>query len=427
MKILIALTFLWPLAAVADFSSMGEVAFEYRQFKDDGNSATQDVGIAAFTRLETSYEGDAYDHRIRAFARLDDKESSRNLLWVEDAYAAYFLDEAKLWRVLAGYKIFNWTALEAFRPADTVNSRNYDAPLERPEKRGELALELEMPLYQGALTFSLFPRVENPHYPGANSRLGLGFMPAEPVWVDGSETDRDQWRLQFAVRATQMIADADVSLHVLRHYDRNFPVLGTSDYSFAFGTYVPNQGIASMNVPHYFQVTQIGGTLQYPFWDGWIVKAEAAHRDFEEDLKVLTFNGLQTPKDHSEVALGFEYGTSHDSGAETTFFLEAQRMFGTVKEERSALSIFQSDVFFGIRHARNDVMGTEFVLSAIVDTERSHEKLYNLQAARRLSDVWKASAQVRIFDAPPKNPARPTGLEVLNKNHHASFVLTRYF
>lgn len=426
MKTLFLILGLLSTPVYAEFSSQGEVALEYRQFKDDDSSATEDKGISIFSRVESRYEDNFYSHVLRGFGRVDSEESSRDLIWIEDAYAAYFLDSEKLWRLSGGYKIFNWTALEAFRPADSINSRNYDAPLEKPEKRGELAVELEMPFYEGALILSLFPRVEKPHYPGVASRLGFGYEIAEPLWVDGTEAKDDQWRPQFAARLTQLIWGADFSLHFLRHYDRQFPIIGTSDYSFISGSPVPNNGLSSMNVPHFFQVTQYGGTLQMPFLDAWLLKAEAAHRTFEKDLNVLTVNGFKTPIDHTEAALGFEYNTSHSDGSDSTLFLEAQKMFGIDKVQAGTLSVFQSDVFIGVRHVRNDIMGTEFLLSAIFDTERTHEKLYNFQASRRLSDVWRAAVILRAFDAPPQSTT-PVGLEVLDQDHHISFSLSRFF
>jgi len=45
------LLFLWA-NAYADFSSMGEVALEYRQFEDDNKTRTIDRGMAVFSRLE---------------------------------------------------------------------------------------------------------------------------------------------------------------------------------------------------------------------------------------------------------------------------------------------------------------------------------------------------------------------------------------
>lgn len=422
--LLLAIFFSAP--AFAEYSSMGEIALEYRQFKDDDSSATEDRGIAVFSRLESRFDGESYSHLLRGFARVDSEESSRDLIWIEDAFASYFLDFDKEWRVGGGYKIYNWTALEAFRPADTLNSRNYDAPLEKPEKRGELALEFEMPYYEGSFTLYYFPRAENPHYPGAASRLGLGFVPATPVWVDGVEAEDKQWRQQFGARLTQFIFGADISIHAIRHYDRQFPIVGTSNYTFVGSTPVPVNGTSSMNVPHYYQVTQYGGTLQLPFFDGWVFKAEAAHRTFEKELEVLTVSGLQKPIDHSEVALGLEYGMAHADGSESTFFLEGVQILGVEENERARLSAFQNDVFIGMRHARNDIMGTEFLISAIFDLERTHEKLYNLQASRRLSDVWKLSGTVRVFDAPPET-STPRGLEILDQDNHASITITRFF
>lgn len=426
MKCISFLFFLYSFQALADFGSLGEVTLEYRQFKNDDISSTQDTGIAVFSRLESSYEEGNYSHVLRGFSRIDTKEPSRDLIWIEDAYASYFLDTEKLWKVSAGYKIFNWTALEAFRPADSINSRNLDAPLEKPEKRGELAVELEIPYYEGALTLSVYPRVENPRYPGAASRLGVGFLPAAPLWVDGTEAKDDQWRPQYSARLTQLIFGADVSLHYLQHYDRQFPVVGTSQYTFLAGNPVPINGVSSMNVPHFFQVTQMGGTIQMPFFDAWLFKAEAAHRSFEKDLSILTVTGFQLPVDHTEAAIGFEYTTSHTDGSETTFFFEYAKMLGVEQAQAERLSVFQNDYFLGLRHARNDIMGTEFVLSAIMDVDRTHEKLYNFQVSRRLSDVWKIGSTIRVFDAPVQGTTAQ-GLEVLNEDHHVSLFLTRYF
>lgn len=427
MKYIFCLSLLvTPLSSFAEYSSSGEVAFEFRQFEDDNVKTTQEKGMAVFSRLESKYEDDFYTHVIRGFARVDAKESSRDLVWIEDAYAAYFLDVDKLWRLSGGYKIFNWTALEAFRPADTINSRNFDAPLEKPEKRGELAVELEMPFYEGSFTLSYYPRVENPHYPGASSRLGLGFVPAEPVWVEERDVSNKQWRPQFGARLTQFVMGADISLHAIQHYDRQFPILGTSNYTTILGNVVPVNGVASMNVPHYYRVIQYGGTLQLPFFDGWIFKAEGVNRSFEDELEVLTVAGLKKPIDHSEVALGLEYGLAHADGSESTFFLEAVKIMGVTEAEAASLSAFQSDIFLGYRHARNDIMGTEFLISAIIDSERTHEKLYNFQASRRLSDVWKLSGTVRVFDAKPET-STPVGLEILDKDNHFSITIARFF
>lgn len=426
MKWFSFLLFFISFQVLAEFSSLGEVTLEYRQFKNDDLSSTQDTGLAVFSRLESSFEQDHYSHVLRGFSRIDSKESSRDLIWIEDAYAAYFLDQEKLWKISAGYKVFNWTALEAFRPADSINSRNLDAPLEKPEKRGELAVELEVPYYDGALTLSLYPRVESPRYPGAASRLGVGFLPAAPLWVDGLEATDDQWRAQYSARLTQLIMGADISLHYLRHFDRQFPVVGTSQYTFVSGSPVPINGVSSMNVPHFFQVSQMGGTIQLPFFDAWLFKAEAAHRRFEKDLSILTVTGFQLPEDHTEAAIGFEYATSHADGSESTLFFEYQKMLGIEENLAQRISVFQHDYFLGLRHARNDIMGTEFILSAIMDVDRSHEKLFNFQASRRLSDVWKMGATLRIFDAPPQTTT-PIGLEVLDEDHHLSLFLTRYF
>jgi len=140
------------------WSGQGEVAFEFRKFKDDNVATTKDTGAAIFTRLETKYESDVSKHVLRFFSRVDPKDSDRDFVTFEDAYLSNRLGESQGIKVLAGYKLFNWTATEAFHPADQINSRNYDSDLENLEKKGELTVELAFDTPVGALSFFYWPR-----------------------------------------------------------------------------------------------------------------------------------------------------------------------------------------------------------------------------------------------------------------------------
>jgi hypothetical protein len=79
-----------------------------------------------------------------------------------------------------------------------------------------------------------------------------------------------------------------------------------------------------------------------------------------------------------------------------------------------------------VRHSFNDVMGSELFVSLIHDVERKNERLYNLSYSRRLSDLWKASVGVRIYDAQQKG-AVARGLESLDGAHHGLITLSRFF
>mgnify|MGYP005639268449 FL=1 len=344
----------------------------------------------------------------------------------EDAYFSQRLGEEADWKVLAGYRIFNWTATEAFHPADVVNSRNFDSNVENLEKKGELTLELERTLEDGSLNFYYWPRFEEPDYPGKESRLGSGIDLERPVWIDqGDATSNQNWGVQYGARFQYTLDDADFSFHYLNHIDRNFPVVGTHNH-LTVGTVTTPLELRFR--PYFFRVSQMGGTLVYNY-QGLQFKVEAAHRNFEQKVQIFDVGnqGLRQPDDHSEVALGLEYGLSHESsGAESTLLLEYQTMFGVSQARAEEMSVFQNDVLLAWRYAFNDTMGKELFLSFIFDIEREHEFLYNLSYQQRLSDVWKYKTGVRIYDA-PKKKTTAQGLELLDKANHAFFNLIRYF
>jgi len=405
-----------------NWQGQGELSFEFRQFKNDDIPSTVDGGQAVFGRVETRWEEDAYKTVFRGLFRTDRLDSSRDVMFIEDAYFSMnFMQE---WRLYAGYKIFNWTATEAFHPADVVNSRNWDSNLEYLDKRGELTLELNRSVWNGDISFYYWPRYERPLYPSASNRLGFGQTLRPPVFVDDHSNDRrgQQW----GVRLDQHVGTADISLHVLQHMDRNFAVVGESNYTLV-PIFISPSGVipnSTPTIPYFFRDTQVGGTLQYVL-GGLIIKAEGAIRKFKKDLNILTARGFRTPVDHQEIAAGFEYGIVHDNGTESTFFLEGDTILGTSEAQRAELSAFQRDVFLGYRFAFNDQDSREIFVAGITDLERANENFYSAKYSQRIGDSWKVGTGLRFYEAPQKG-TYATGLEVLNGDNQFFLTLTRY-
>lgn len=431
-----------------DMSSRGEIALESRVFDNDNNPDTEDFGLAFFSRVEARYQNDEFSHVFRGMARVDRKDQNRNFVTIEDAYFSTRLIGGGAITLLAGYKIFNWTATEAFHPADQVNSRNYDGELENLEKKGELTVEMEMPFWQGIFSIFLMPRFEEPKLPPSTSRLGPGIDLERAVVVKNEDaTSNEHWVPQFGLLTRQNFSFGDISLHVLRHINRNSPLYGTHDFDTVsvpvviFPVPIFRDIITPFSTrltPYYFETTQVGGTfeLMLPV----VTKIEWAYRMFDKTTGILDLSkapanpldgfpasAIQKPQDHGEVAIGFEYPFDHDSGSETYLFLEFNTFLGLDKLERQAQSVFQRDVFFGIRHGLNDFMGREIFLSTIVDLENTNEQLFNISYSQRLSDQWRIKTGIRIYQAKPEAGARPQGLEVLNRADSFNLTLTRYF
>ncbi|MCO4793345.1 MAG: hypothetical protein KC493_06530 [Bacteriovoracaceae bacterium] len=430
---LIIFSFCFSLYAQdSDYSGQGEVALEFRQFEKDQSELTEDTNISIFTRLEQRYESDPFSHVFRGYARVDKKDQNRAFVALEDAYFSTFL--ATEYKVSAGYRLFNWTATEAFHPADVINSRNFDSNLENLEKKGEITLEFEAPFFDGVFSFYYFPRFEEPEYPGEKSRISSVVLQRSVV-VDGVDTTtNDYWSPQYGFRVTQSLFDADVSFHFLNHIDRNMPIVGTHKYSTVLvpGSVTP---LTTESTPYFFRVQQIGGTYQQVFGD-LILKFEFANRSFEQETPILTTKSVvlgggsgatKIVENHTEAAFGMEYIISLEGGVDLNLFAEGNGIFGVDEVERVDMSTFQRDVMLGFRVAFNDLMGKEIYLTAIGDIERETEYLINFNYTQRLSDNWKIKTGVRIIEAPQKNPAIKEGLESLDGDSYLFMNLSRFF
>ncbi len=398
------------------WSVKGETALEARAFNGDGDSRTEDVGLALTGRLEAKGSRGPWRSQVRLFGRADAMDSDRRLAVVEEAWVEH---RRGRWQFRAGVELFNWSATEAFHPADVVNSRNLDSDLESLEKLGEPIIGTIVRIPAGEVSAFYLPVRVDPEFPSAKSRLSFapaGWEVEEPLWIgwDGEADDGD-FGDQWLVRVLQSRGPADFDFHVLRHFDRSQPVVLVDP---------ERQSVQPVFLP----VTQIGGTVQAVL-GSWVGKLEWSHRTFESGSLALPGSGTVTvdQPDHQQVAMGVEYGTNTDAGATGTWFLEAQGVLGVDEDERASLSTFQRDVLVGYRHDWNDIPGRRLTATLIGDAERGDEWLLSLAYFQRLGGGWGLDANLRLIDAEPDVPSDPVGLERLDGDHQLRFVFRRYF
>ncbi|MCB0390562.1 MAG: hypothetical protein KDD58_04700, partial [Bdellovibrionales bacterium] len=387
---------------------------ETRAFEDDNKGTTKDNNLSLFTRLKVrTKHHKKWGETIRVIARADKYDPSRSVFIIEEAYTKY---SSGNFEFSAGSQMFNWSATEAFHPADVINSRNFDSNLENAEKIGEPML---LGTYIGEESkYSVFfmPMLTKPILPQYTNRLNLsaGLPMAEPEFIDKSgKVIEGEYANQFGVRFEHSFDDADISLHYINHYDRTTPI------AIPVLVGVTPTGI----LPLYLPVQQVGGSLQMVS-GSWLIKSELAQRMFSK-ITSPTLGVLEIPN-HLMFAFGLEYGWSTKSGSESTWVLEGQSLFGPDEDERAQISIFQRDLLLGYRYAFNDVRGQELFASIIYDIERSSEMLLNINYQRRLSSRWKLKAGYRMIDAKQKK-ALPVGLELIDGANQFYFDLTRYF
>ncbi|MCP5047438.1 MAG: hypothetical protein GY940_09725 [bacterium] len=395
----------------------GELAFESRLFQNDHLEETRDGNLALFGRIEMSYRSGAFRSGLRLFGRLDTADGERSLIGIEEAWVGF---RKSGWDIKLGAQMLNWSAAEAFHPADMINSRILDSDIESREKLGEVMLSVKKKFSGGSVTVFVMPRYESPKFPSPESRLS--FLPAglevgDAFWLetDGNISD-NRYGLQFGARFSKTLGASDMTLHYIQHQDRSQPV-------------VLLDASAGELRPVYFPVRDMGGTF-LRVMGAWILKIEYSYRDFiNPDEPVDTgFAGvfrLEQP-DHHQFAMGLEYGWSFKNGGEGTVIIEGQGLLGVNKETRARLHPFQRDVLIGYRHAWNDVLSRELLITSIFDIERKREFLFNVSYRQRLSDTWGIRLGFRLVDAPVKQ-ALPVGLEALHKSNQVFMTLTRYF
>jgi len=408
--------------ATSQLTSHGEVALEARGFLDDGNAASRDRELGLASRLELDHTHGAFEERARLLGRFDILNHQRRLLLLEELWVQARLGALRL---RLGAELINWSATEAFHPADVINARNFDSDLQNFEKRGEPMLDLQLgPLSGTTLKVLLMPYRTQPLFAPLNSRMSFapGIAFGDDLRVDREgRLSRAELGPQAAVELQQVVGSADISLHALEHMDRSQPVIGVN--------------LRDGRVTRLYQtVRQVGLTYQQVLGP-LILKVEGVYRWFvpADDISGV-FAPLLAPgvpalvsrlprRDHGAGAIGLEYGFVHGGGAQSTIVVEGTAIVGADKATRDQLSVFQRDVLVGYRLDLNDEQARVFFVGVIVDLERRAETLTTVEWSQRVGDALTARLRLRIFTAERDSP----GLGVLRPADSLQLLVTRHF
>lgn len=398
-----------PATELSPWSSRGEVSLESRAFLPDDRESTQDLNVGLFARAGLEWGAAGWAFGARMYARSDSADQGRSLVVLEELWLQAGAEHVV---ARAGVDIFNWSATEAFHPADIINARNFDSDVERYEKIGEPFLSVEGRWPRGSVAAYYLPYVGRPFLPSRASRLnGLpeALSIAEFASLDaGGAPSSERFMHQGALRVRQTIGDADLSLHVVRHVDRSQPELLVN----------PADGTAT---PLMRTVTQVGGAYQQVI-EPVIVKMELGYRFFVDPDDRFPELLTLPDRDHLQLALGVEYSWAW-GGSESSLILEGQSIFFAEPWLRRQLHIFQRDVLIGYRLALDDPGATTFSLSAIADVEIFDELLVNASVERRLWKDWTISAVVRGV----AGTRGASALVLPADSDHLRLSLTRYF
>ncbi|MEE2924513.1 MAG: hypothetical protein VX619_07000 [bacterium] len=386
-----------------------ELHQEIRSFNNDQSPFTRDNSYSIKLHNRSKWKHNRWSANFSKLLRRDPSDHRDSYL-IQELWIRKDFDN---FSITAGSQIHDWTALEAFHPADVINARNLDSDFERPEKIGEWMLNLEIPDEESVWNLYYMPHLQTQMFPKINSRLNPLRTSIVNIQIMDSSSNLipEQKVEQFGIRYETSRDDLDYSFHYLNHYDRQNSVLFTQN----------NMNNTHVGLP---KVEQIGGTLVSIFDDSSF-KLEWAYRNYSNKIQ----HNLPSNKvlDHASIAAGLEFPRQLNHGAEIIYLVELQTLVGPSSQERAQMNIFQRDLLLGARFARNDIQGTQITGSMIFDLERSKEILSQLSFSRRINDMQKYQLGLRYIDAPPKVSLDTSGLKPFHNDFQITGSLIHYF
>ena len=381
------------VAASPEVELAGEVALESRQFPEAPASSEQN-GAAASPSLavepELTLEWSRGDHvvTVRPFVRIDAHDDSRTHA---DVREASWLMLGSRWSLLVGAAKVFWGVTESRHLVDIVNQTDGVEDVDGEDKLGQPMVNVTLEGSWGALDLFYLPYFRERTFPGDDARLrGAWRVGGRPVY----ESSRAEWHPDVAVRWASSFGDLDVGLshfHGTSREPRLVPE-GSGDGAFLR--------------PHYDVVDQTGLELQLTKGT-WLWKLEAIRREGHGESFGAAVVGFE------RTFFGLGPGAA-DLGVVGELLVDD-------RDARSPVTVFDHDVFVGLRWAFNDVNDTSLLAGPIIDYETG-ETLLTFEAERRLSRRFKMEVEARWF----VDPARGGPIHGLRRDRHVTLRLTRF-
>ncbi len=368
----------------------GFVEAEGRWFprsSDDGVMRRLFGALAIEPRLKFQFS-DTARFTFTGFGRVDTANDARTHADVREAkYEGRFgaLD------VTLGLDQRFWGQLEAAHLVDIVNQIDQLEDIDGEDKLGQPLAEVKWTGSNASIAVLALPYFRDRQFPQSGDRPSTPLrITAKPIYAGTSS----HWTPDFAVRSTLIAGPVDLALHYFNGLNREPRLMPTSD------------GLT----PVYDRISQFGmdalavlGPVR--------LKAEAYYRSPRNDKIVAG-------PSYSSFGLGAEYTIAGAIGAGDLNLLVE---YYHDSRGKAATTIFDSDVFAGMRYTGNDIASTEVLGGVLFDTRRS-SKFITLEASRRLSEAFKVSLDarlpVRVSADDPLRVMRDDGFVQLKVQYH---------
>ena len=350
--------------AHAEFS--GQVGAELRAFPRDAQYSDQFNNLQGSIYFEPEwrhYIGEHLQTVVIPYLRLDGRDSERTHADLREGYALYRVNE---WEFLLGVNREFWGVTESRHLINIINQVDSVDNIDEEDFLGQLMFNASAQYDIGRFDVYLMPHFRERTFAGDKGRLRAGL----PVDISAAryQHDDEQWHNDWALRYSHYLGDWDVGVSLFTGTSRE-PRL------------IPAESGRQL-IPYYDQIEQLGLELQYT-QDAWLWK----------------FEGLvRAGQGHTFLAsvAGFEYifYQVFNSGADIGLLLE--HLYDGRDTTQAPVTLFNNDLFVGLRYSLNDMQDTLFLAGIMSDLENESGSL-RVEAERRIGNSLKVEIETQLF------------------------------
>ncbi|KHT63469.1 malate transporter [Photobacterium gaetbulicola] len=383
--LLTALTLCFTHSTSAEWQSEGFVGITADVYKDNaksGQCCSTLANRALFSPRLLWWNDSGWAATISPYIEYE-AQSKQGFINIREANLAYTSDSIE-W--LIGYGVVYWGVAEVYQPVNIVNQYDGRIALGYEEKVGQPMLQARLLPEWGDVQVLLLPFFQPRQFRAPEQRRSLTKPVSNDVLYPNGENAVDA-----AVRIGFWQNALDVGISAFYGNSRE-PLLIEQT----------NNWQAS-----YANVFQLGTELQWTQND-LLLKWESTYRKGEG-------------RDYASLVAGFEYSVYGFSFSQGQLGLIAEYTWDN-RDTSAPATIYNNDIFLGLRWQTNDIRNTELLLSGLFDLEQT-SPIYKLTASGRINEHWKWVAEGYYLSSIANN----TPIAYLNNDSYFSISAEYYF
>jgi hypothetical protein len=308
------------------------------------------------------------------FGRVDSADPERTHFDIRELNYLYPYED---WFFRVGVARVFWGSTEFVHLVDIVNQTDWVEHVDGEDKLGQPMIEFSITKDWGTLDFLVLPYFRERTFPGRHGRL------RPEVVIDTEEaiyeSPSEERSIDVVGRYSRSFGSLDWGIYAFRGTGRD-PLLVPADYLD------PSVPPNSRLIPFYEKMTQIGTDLQWAMGD-WLWKLEALYN-----------SGYLDP--YTAATGGVEYTFWSIAGSKTDLGLLAEYAWDERGDDVTTTSLFDNDIFLGMRLTPNDAASTQFLMGVMQDVEEP-ESLMTIEASRRFGSHWRLILEAWAFLSAP--------------------------